>query len=499
MTKKNISNRTFVITAAIGSALITVILILNTLWASRQTIKATDEAVSAVSSFYLNAMANRRAKTITNLINNNFDQMEKAVDVIRDEEIETQEELRSSIGMIKSLLSLSRFALVDEDNVVYTQYTTYTGGSRHEFLAEGELNGRTISTVYLYGSSKQLCLAIPADFKAMGKSIKACFVQIDIRDIVNLLAFDDDQESTNFGLYSKNGGNLSGTELGPAVSDKNIFDITKGSVPEKDWLRFVDDFARERAGSLNFTVGDTKETLCYEPVQNTGWELVVLIRDSVIRDQIHSISEQNLSITKYQLTFTLIVTAVFASILLLEARIIARKKLEAEQENSRNLRSMATTDSLTGVGNKHAFSEAELELNPKIMAHEIDKLAIVVCDINGLKHVNDTLGHAAGDQLIRDASDLISRFFVHGSVYRIGGDEFTVLLQGEGYDTMQTVIDRFNRTAEENIRKDAVVVSIGYAVLDPSDEQLHDLLKRADQMMYERKRALKQMGAKTRD
>ncbi len=57
----------------------------------------------------------------------------------------------------------------------------------------------------------------------------------------------------------------------------------------------------------------------------------------------------------------------------------------------------------------------------------------------------------------------------------------------------------FNRTAEENIRKDAVVVSIGYAVLDPSDEQLHDLLKRADQMMYERKRALKQMGAKTRD
>lgn len=499
MTKKNISNRTFVITAAIGSALITVILILNTLWASGQTIKATDEAVSVVSSFYLDAMANRRAKTITNLINNNFEQMEKAVDVIRDEEIETQEELRSSIGMIKSLLSLSRFALVDEDNVVYTQYTTYTGGSRHEFLAEGELNGRTISTVYLYGSSKQLCLVIPADFKAMGKSIKACFVQIDIRDIVNLLAFDDDQESTNFGLYSKNGGNLSGTVLGPAVSDKNIFDITKGSVPEKDWLRFVDDFAQERAGSLNFTVGDTKETLCYEPVQNTGWELVVLIRESVIRDQIHSISEQNLSITKYQLTFTLIVTAVFAAILLLEARIIARKKLEAEQENSRNLRNMATTDSLTGVGNKHAFSEAEIELNPKIMAHELDKLAIVVCDINGLKHVNDTLGHAAGDQLIRDASDLISRFFVHGSVYRIGGDEFTVLLQGEGYDTMQTVIDRFNRTVEENIKKDAVVVSIGYAVLDPSDEQLHDLLKRADQMMYERKRALKQMGAKTRD
>jgi hypothetical protein len=188
MKGRRITERTVTVTAAIGSVLIMVTVIANTYWASEQAMSSTNQAVSAVSAFYLESMADRRAKTITNLINNNFDYMEKAVDVIDDEKIESQEDLRATIGRMKSLLSLNRFALVDEDDVVYTQYTTYTGRSRHPFLANETLDGRMISTVFLYGSSKDLCLAIPIDIKIMGKQFKACFVQIDINDIVDLLA-----------------------------------------------------------------------------------------------------------------------------------------------------------------------------------------------------------------------------------------------------------------------------------------------------------------------
>ncbi|MCR5232381.1 MAG: hypothetical protein K6E53_00510 [Lachnospiraceae bacterium] len=85
--KKKITNRTIVLTAVIGSMLVVAMVMGNTLWASRQTGAATDEAVSTVSSFYLEAMADRRAKTITNHINSNFEQMEKAVDLIKSEEI----------------------------------------------------------------------------------------------------------------------------------------------------------------------------------------------------------------------------------------------------------------------------------------------------------------------------------------------------------------------------------------------------------------------------
>ena len=426
--KKKITNKTLVLTAVIGSLLIMAMVTANTLWVSKQSSDATNEAVSAVGSFYLEAMADRRAKIITNLINNNFDEMEKAVDYIDHEKIDSQEELRDTIGRIKSLLGLSRFALVDNDNIVYTRYTTYTGRTRHTFLSEEVIKSRTISTVSLYGSSKQLCLAIPTpDLSIMGKPFKACFVQLDIKDIVDLLAFDD-QGRTHFALYSKNGGNLSGTELGPVISDHNLFDAIKGIVSEDVWKENHESFENVAEGSMTFVSGEAEETLCYVPIQGTGWEMAVLIRESVIQDQIRDISAK-------QVIFTLVSVLLLASVLLLQIRRISKDKLEEEKETSRTFRNMANTDSLTGVRNKHAYSENEIAINQKIQAGELEKLAVVVGDINGLKYVNDTQGHAAGDQLIKDACAMICEYFAHGAVFRVGGDEFVVILQGKGYDT----------------------------------------------------------------
>lgn len=499
MKDKWISEKSFVITAAVGSALITLILIVSTLWASNQTVSSTNDAVSVVSSFYLEDMASHNAQTITNLIDSNFTQMDKAIEFIKSEGITSQEELRAMLGRIKSLLSLSRFALVDEDNIVYTQYTTYTGRTRHEFLMQDEMKDRVISTVYLYGSAKQLCLAVPTPgLNIMGKNFKACFVQIDIKDIVDLLAIND-QGETSFGLYSKNGGNISDTELGPYISGQNIFDATADIATQAEWDEMVSNFAEEKSGSLTFDPDGHAETICYVPVENTGWEIVVLIRESVIHDQIHIISEKNLDISRKLIVFVLVAMLLFAAILILQLRKISKKKLVVEQEKSKSFKSMANTDSMTGVRNKHAFSDAEHSLNRMIAEKEIEKLAVVICDINGLKHVNDTLGHAAGDKLIKDASDLICEYFTHGAVYRIGGDEFAVLLQDKGYDTMKEVISDMNRQMEENISTGDVVISIGYAVLEDQDSQLHDIFERADRMMYDRKKELKAMGAKTRE
>ncbi len=98
MKRKKLTEKAVAITAAIGSVLIMVTIIANTYWASRQAALSTNQAISAVSAFYLKSIANRRSKAITNLINNNFDYMEKAVDVIDDEKIESQEDLRTAIG-----------------------------------------------------------------------------------------------------------------------------------------------------------------------------------------------------------------------------------------------------------------------------------------------------------------------------------------------------------------------------------------------------------------
>ena len=202
--KTLITKKNFILTAVVGSIILMSMIILNAILSSRQTVLATNAAVSEVSSFYLEAMADRRSKTITNLINSNFDHMEKAVAYINSENIKSEEELRANLGNIKKLLSLDRFALVDDDEVVHTQYTTYTGGSRHAFLADEEMEEKNVSTVSIYGSAKQLCLAAPTpDLTIAGKRYKASFVQIDVGDIVDLLAFEDEGR-TYFGLYNKN-------------------------------------------------------------------------------------------------------------------------------------------------------------------------------------------------------------------------------------------------------------------------------------------------------
>ncbi len=491
--KKPITNRKIVMTAVIGIVLILAMVSANTLWTSKKANDATDEAVSAVSTFYLEAMADRRAKIITNQINEDFAEMEKAVDFIRDEDIDSQKDLQDTIGRLESLLSLKRFALVDENNIVYTHYTTYTGKSRHAFLAGKKLDGRTISAVSLYGSSKQLCLAAPTPkLTILGKSFKACFVQLDMKDLVDLMAFDD-QGRTYYAMYSKGGGNLSGTELGPIISDQNLFDAIVGLVPDKVWKETVKNFEEEKAGTITFDSGKTDETLCYVPIQGTGWEMAVLIRESVIQDRIRSVSQKHLVNSRNQILFTFLVVLILAGILLQLLRRQSAERLEEEKQASKTFQAMANKDSLTGVRNKFAYSENEAAIDQKIQNKEQQQLAVVVGDINGLKLVNDTQGHAAGDQLIKDACALICEYFSHGAVFRIGGDEFAVILQGKGYDTMEEVVDAFNEKVEANRKENEVVVSIGYSTLQPDDQHLGEVFERADKMMYERKKELKEM------
>jgi hypothetical protein len=211
MMETKMIKKTVVPTAVIGSILVMFLITASAVWAYRRNTAMTNEAVSAVSSFYLEEMANNRARIITNLISNNFYEMEMALSILEESEISSWDELRTWIGKLETLLSLRRFAIVDSDDIVYTRYTTYTGRSRHAFLSETPMGDRVASTVFSYGSSKQLCLAIPVhDLKLMGKSVKACFVQFDIDEIADLMSFQDDR-GTWFGLYYQNGESLSGT------------------------------------------------------------------------------------------------------------------------------------------------------------------------------------------------------------------------------------------------------------------------------------------------
>ena len=167
-----------------------------------------------------------------------------------------------------------------------------------------------------------------------------------------------------------------------------------------------------------------------------------------------------------------------------------------QKESAKNLsaaRRMADIDSLTGVKNKNAYTQWESKINTAIDHGEQEPFAVVVCDINDLKKVNDQYGHKEGDACIREACKKICTVFDHSPVFRVGGDEFVVILSGEDYDDRKELMNQINRipTDRSKIRL-GETVSAGLAEYDRDKHHcLINVAEDADKAMYARKQYLK--------
>lgn len=171
---------------------------------------------------------------------------------------------------------------------------------------------------------------------------------------------------------------------------------------------------------------------------------------------------------------------------------IYREKEIEHGQAMENVNRKAFVDGLTGVKNKLAYLESLRELEMHAKENSYLGYGVVVFDLNGLKVINDTLGHEAGDEYLKSACRLICEIYKHSPVYRIGGDEFVVILKGSDFDNRELLKEQFDKTIEENRSKGSVVVSSGMAVFDPGiDESYTEVFIRADKKMYERKMALK--------
>jgi diguanylate cyclase (GGDEF)-like protein len=150
----------------------------------------------------------------------------------------------------------------------------------------------------------------------------------------------------------------------------------------------------------------------------------------------------------------------------------------------------ANIDALTGVKNKHAYLEMEVLMDQRIGEHTQVPFAIVIFDVNDLKKINDTAGHQAGDQYLRDACEIICDIFKHSPVFRVGGDEFAVVSQGKDYKNMEKLIGEVNQHNEQASRTGGIVIACGMSRFD-NDVCVASVFGRADHNMYEDKNRLK--------
>ena len=173
------------------------------------------------------------------------------------------------------------------------------------------------------------------------------------------------------------------------------------------------------------------------------------------------------------------------------------EKLRRAKKQVAEMDELAHKDSLTGIKNKAAYDETTILLNDKILVGEAE-FCIVMVDVNYLKRVNDTYGHERGNEYLMNAVKLICSIFGEENVYRIGGDEFVVVVEGKEVSMCKYLVEKFKA---EMVRKNSdksleawekVSAAVGIAFYKAGvDKSADEVFKRADKEMYENKLAMK--------
>ncbi len=160
------------------------------------------------------------------------------------------------------------------------------------------------------------------------------------------------------------------------------------------------------------------------------------------------------------------------------------RDITEQKEYERKLEKLSLYDQLTEIYNRFYF---EKELN-RLEEEEILPISIISADIDGLKLINDTLGHEFGDKLLKDSVQILENVIRSSdTLARIGGDEFAILLPDTSEENVKKIIKRINTeiTAyNDNAPKTPISISVGGATAKDTKQSLKEVLKKADDAMY---------------
>ena len=174
-----------------------------------------------------------------------------------------------------------------------------------------------------------------------------------------------------------------------------------------------------------------------------------------------------------------------------------KKDLQDTRQQAIELNELAMKDSLTGIRNKTGYDKEVQKLEWEL-ADDLTEFGVAMIDLNFLKRINDTYGHDKGNVAIITLCRIVCHIFEHSPVFRIGGDEFVVILKGHDLEHVDELIAEFNRQLKERQENteleywEQTSAAIGYAVYDKKIDSAYDnVFKRADAEMYKAKKAMK--------
>lgn len=338
MNKK--SKETNIIAIAIAGALATIaVLFLGTLWVGQAASRDASRAVRNVSLLFLDELAGRREQVVASKLDDYINDMNVALGLMEKDDLASIESLQAYQAKIKQLYGLEKFAFVDTEGLIYTSMGTRTDIDQYSFdyntLSEPEVSIKNVK-----GNEKTVIIAVPVDrVPVEDRHLVVCFMEIGMENMLEGISLGTDNNSTTFcNIYTAGGAPLTDMVLGGLASEANLLDAMGHAECEAGYSieNVSEDFRDGREGVVSFTYNGIRETLYYVPIRGTDWMLTYLIRESVITEQINTISRGIITRSLVQSLLTALVLAGIFIFMILQIRRNSRITLEKEVSETEN-------------------------------------------------------------------------------------------------------------------------------------------------------------------
>ena len=347
----------------IGALIVVVILIAGTFWMGSSVSDDNEEAVRTVSLLYLDELAGRREQVVAGKLNDYVNDMDIAMGLMTKEDLSSVEKLQAYQTRMKQLYGLEKFAFVDKEGLIYTSRGTRNDLDIYNFDYKN-LSETEISLKNLDGPMKKIIIAMPADnLPFIGKTLVACFVEIDINRMLESVSLQTTGNNKTFcNLYTQDGTALTGMVLGGRSGSQNLFTAMDNVRFESGYSldKMKRDFDNGTKGFVAFDYNGVQETMYYVPVHGTNWILTYLIRESIITEQISSITDGIIFRSLMHSVATAFVLLAMFAMVIVQLRKTAKARLEKE-----------TSDAENRV--KQQELEEQLALQEELLAQEQEK------------------------------------------------------------------------------------------------------------------------------
>lgn len=385
-------------------------------------------------------------------------------------------------GLLPSMIQNTLFHAI---SIIDTEGNGITNDGKPQKVADRayfkrSLKGEEVLSDPLYSSldgERRVVLSVPV--KKNGEIIGVVAGSYDVVRLSQIL-FEDVYRGKGYPMIITKEGKVIAVESDKIkfLENKNLFEVyqEKSDKNRESLEAAKEDFKLQRKDCIK--VKDKKQAyyIAYEPLQYNKWMLCYLVPESVASEEYYFIGSY-----EYRLIGVVIIGVLIMLLVL----------WKMNQEKQKDLMKRAQMDTMTGILNK---SSIQYQISDWLQSGEKEGIqALLMIDLDKFKNINDTYGHAMGDEVIKAVADILKDTFRSSDIVgRAGGDEFMILMKNVRWDKvverqMQELCRKFTNLKIGSIPCGAIHCSIGAAYYPNHGMDFDELYHHADEALYEAK------------